>query len=134
MKQYYHLDVYKSSYKLLILIYQNLSKLNKEYKYTVGEKIKDKSFEILLNIYKISRHSKRDQIFENTFDNLEIIRLSIRLLRDLNVLNDKKFAILNLQIEDVLEQFTKWHKFESKKQIQFFVGVNILILNIKCTF
>jgi|SaaInl8_200m_RNA_FD_contig_123_15538_length_908_multi_6_in_0_out_1_1 hypothetical protein len=115
MKQYYHLDVYKSSYKLLILIYQNLSKLNKEYKYTVGEKIKDKSFEILLNIYKISRHSKRDQIFENTFDNLEIIRLSIRLLRDLNVLNDKKFAILNLQIEDVLEQFTKWHKFESKK-------------------
>ena len=115
MSEYYHLNVYKSSYKLLVEIYNNTKNLNKEHKYTIGEKIKEKSFEILLNIYRANKAKDKRKCIENALDDAEYIRLSIRLLRDLNVLNDSKFVVLSEIIEDVTLQFTKWGKYEDKK-------------------
>ena len=108
MAEYYHLNVYKSSYKLLVEIYKNSKNFNKEYKYTIGEKIKEKSFEVLLNIYRANR--AKDKVFHINvaLDDVEFLRLSIRLLRDLNVLNDVKFVALSEMLEDVRIQFEKW--------------------------
>jgi hypothetical protein len=112
MSNYYHLDVYKSSYRLLVEIYRNLKNLSKEYKYTIGEKVKDKAFEILINIYKANKSKDKILYLDNALDNTEFIRLSLRLLRDLNVLNDNKFISLNEIIEDVFLQFKKWKNYE----------------------
>jgi len=115
MSNYYHLNVYKASYKLLVELYKNLNNLNKEHKYTIGEKIKEKSFEIILNIYRANRVKQKVQFIDTALDDVEYIRLSLRLLRDLNVLNNKKFVSLNLIIEDVLLQFEKWRNYENHK-------------------
>lgn len=111
MAEYYHLNVYKSSYKLLVEIYKNSKNFNKEYKYTIGEKIKEKSFEILLNIYRANRAKDKVVYINKALDDAEYLRLSIRLLRDLNVLNDVKFVTLNEILEDVALQFEKWGKY-----------------------
>lgn len=116
MAEYYHLNVYKSSYKLLVEIYKSAKNLNKEHKYTIGEKIKERSFEILLNIYRANKATDKVKYIDSALDDAEYIRLSIRLLRDLNVINDSKFVILSEIIEDVSNQFTKWGKYEDKKQ------------------
>jgi len=110
---YCHLEVYKSSYKLLNLVFLHTKNLNKEYKYTLAEQIKQRCFNILLLIYKINRKKDRLGLIDTALDDVEFVRLSVRLLRDLKVLNDRKFTILNLQIEDVKVQFEKWYKFEN---------------------
>lgn len=114
---YSQLDVYKSSYKLLNEIFLHTKTLNKEYKYTLGEDIKKRCFNILVTIYKINRKKDRLALIDISLDDIEFIRLAIRLLMDLKVLNNKKFTILNIQIEEVKVQFEKWHRFENDKSL-----------------
>jgi hypothetical protein len=45
------LKVYKDSYDLLLHLYQISTNFNKDFKYTLGEKIKNETLEILINIY-----------------------------------------------------------------------------------
>ena len=46
------LKVYKDSYDLLVYLYQISVNFNKDFKYSLGEKIKNETIEILINIYK----------------------------------------------------------------------------------
>ena len=47
MALYFNLPVYKESYELLLMIFQNSSKLPKNYKYTLGERLKMKQLKCL---------------------------------------------------------------------------------------
>lgn len=109
--QYYELDVYKSSYKLLQETFIHTRTLNKEYKYSLGEDIKKKSFEVLLNIYRANRSNKKTIFIEKARDDVEFIRLSFRLLKDLKVLSLKKFTLLNQTIEDISKQLSGWSNY-----------------------
>ena len=46
------LKAYKDSYDLLVYLYQISVNFNKDFKYSLGEKIKNETIEILINIYK----------------------------------------------------------------------------------
>ena len=115
MRSYYHLDVYKSSYKLLTEVYKSFRNLNREYKYTIGEKVKERVFEVLVGIYRANRSKDKVACLHKALEDVEYIRLSLRLLRDLGVLSEKKFVRLMQISEDVLVQFEKWKHYEEKK-------------------
>jgi len=51
MALYNDLPVYKASYDLLVEIFQFVKNFNKEYKYTIGEKLKNETIEMIANIY-----------------------------------------------------------------------------------
>lgn len=115
MARYYELEVYRASYLLLVESYKSLGNLNREYKYTVGAKIKEQVFEILLEIYRASRAGDKALHVNRALDYVEYVRLSIRLLRDLGVLNDAKYTHLVTHVEAAGEQFEKWHVYLEKK-------------------
>lgn len=115
MGDYYHLDVYKSSYKLLVEVHKNFTTLNKEHKYTIGEKVKKKVFDVLVGIYKANKSTHKVTTLEQILDDEEYIRLSLRLLRDLRVLNEKKYVGLLVLCEDVAMQFEKWLRYEERR-------------------
>ena len=46
------LKVYKDSYDLLLFLYQISVNFNKDFKYSLGEKIKDEALELIIDIYK----------------------------------------------------------------------------------
>jgi len=115
MGDYYHLDVYKVSYKLLVEIHKDFTNLNREHKYTTGEKVKEKVFEILIGIYRVNKSVKRVAKLESILDDVEYVRLSLRLLRDLNVLSEQRYVRLLVLCEEVRMQFEKWCGYEVKK-------------------
>jgi hypothetical protein len=96
-------------------IHKKLINLNKEYKYSTGTQIKEKTFSLLIYIYKANRSKNKIIFLDKAIDDIEYIRLSIRLLKDLNVLNESKFASFNILIEDIKIQLDKWYNYENKK-------------------
>lgn len=55
MATYYNLPVYKQSYDLLLDIFKLTKEFNREYKYTIGEELKDKRkliTDVLFDIFK----------------------------------------------------------------------------------
>ncbi len=61
MAQYDQLPVYKAGYDLLILIFQLSHSLNREYKFTLGEKLKNEVTDLLTNIYRANRVVQKNE-------------------------------------------------------------------------
>ena len=58
MALYTALPVYKVAYDLLIEIFKRTKLFSREYKYTIGERLKNESLELIINIYKANKAQK----------------------------------------------------------------------------
>jgi len=113
MALYSNLPVYKLGYDLLIEIYKRTKTFSREYKYTVGERLKEESLALLINVYKANK-SKKENRLENidlARKNVEIIRLLLRVTKDLKIIGVKGYAFLNIKIEELSKQLTAWQKY-----------------------
>ena len=73
MALYYHLPVYKTSYDLLLAIFQLTKNFSREYKYTIGQDLKNITTEMILNIYRANSTMSKKEIIQNGRENIEII-------------------------------------------------------------
>lgn len=110
MANYNHLPVYKVSYDLLIELFRYTKDFNREYRYTLGESIKKETIEMIRNIYRANSVQFKKDIIQSARENIETIRLFLRLLMDLHQISLKKFVFLNEKIESVSKQLTAWQK------------------------
>lgn len=114
MAIYDTLPVFKKGYDLLIEIYKMTSGLSREYKYTVGEKLKNETLELLLQIYKANLSWEKEIHIDKCRENTEAVRLLIRLLHDLRQISIKRMIALNVLMENVSKQLSGWKKSVSK--------------------
>lgn len=107
------LPVYKLGYDLLLAIYDRVKLFTREHKYTLGEKLKNETLELLINIYKAnkSKQEPRLQYIENARQNTEVMRLLLRVAKDLKIIGIKGHVALNLQVEEMSKQLSSWHKY-----------------------
>ncbi len=111
MATYNHLPVYKASYELLVELFRWTKDFNREYKFTIGESIKKETINMITNIFRANgSYSERAIIIQSARENIETIRLFLRLLKDLKQINLKKFIYLNEKIESVSKQLSAWQK------------------------
>ena len=108
MALYYYLPVYKASYDLLLAIFQLTKNFSREYKYTIGQDLKKITTEMILNIYRANSASDKKEIIQKGRENIEIIKLYVRLLKDLKQISVKKLIHVNELIESVSKQLTGW--------------------------
>ena len=116
MTTYYNLPVYKQSYDLLLDIFKLTKEFNREYKYTIGEELKKETTAMIINIYRANSNNDKYNHISNARENIEVIRLLIRLLKDLKQIQVVKIAKLNLAIEDLSKQLTGWSNYSKIKE------------------
>jgi len=110
MAHYNELPVYKATYDLLLAIFQFTKDFSKEYKYTVGESLKRETIELLTLIYRANtRHQKAD-VLQIAREQIEVIRLLIRVMKDMKQINIQRFVKINQAVENVSKQLTGWQK------------------------
>ena len=95
MSLYNNLPVYRASYDLLVDLFRLTKDFNREYKYTLGESIKKEIVEMITNIYRANSSYSKEKIIQSARENVEVIRLFLRLLKDLKQVNLEKFIFLN---------------------------------------
>ncbi|GAI94110.1 unnamed protein product [marine sediment metagenome] len=110
MAQYIELPVYKAAYDLLLQIFALTHNLTREYKFTLGEKLKNEITDLLTNIYRANRVREKAKILEKARENLELVRLYIRILLDTKQISNKKHIFINQSIEKESKQLAGWHK------------------------
>ncbi len=115
MALYYTLPVYKASYKLVILLFSNSDNFAREYKYTVGQKMKEEGAELIKNIYRANKAMDKSAAIGEARENVEMIRLFVRLMQEFDQIGLKKFVEINLNIEEVSKQLANWEKYSSEK-------------------
>ncbi len=110
MGRYNELPVYKASYDLLLEIFRFTKNISKEFKYTVGESLKKETTKLITLIYRANSKKDKYDVIQEARERIEIIRLFIRLMKDLKQISLKRFVLVNKQIENVSKQLTGWQK------------------------
>jgi hypothetical protein len=102
------LPIYKATYDLLLAIFNFTKEFTKEYKYTVGEQLKLETMKLLTLIYRANARRDKLEIIRTAQEQIEIIRLYIRVMKDMKQISLKKFVGVNQKVENVSKQLTGW--------------------------
>jgi hypothetical protein len=73
---------------------------------------RDRYFYTLKTIDFNRANSRKDkkEVLQEARERIEVIRLFIRLMKDMKQINLKKFVLINQTVEDVSKQLTGWQK------------------------
>lgn len=112
---YDELPVYKASYDLLLEIFRFVKNFSKEFKYTVGDNLKKETVELITLIYRANSSRDKGEIIQRARERIEVIRLLLRLMKDLKQINISKFVFVNEKIEIVSRQLIGWQKNQNQK-------------------
>lgn len=114
MARYDELPVYKASYDLLLEIFRFTREFNREFKYTVGESLKKETLELITLIYRANSKTDKWETLQSAREKIEVIRLFVRLMKDLKQISLERFVQVNKQVENVSRQLTGWQKSVNK--------------------
>ncbi len=113
MAIYTSLPVYKESYTLCVEMFAFTRGMAREYKYTLGERLKNQCIDLILIIYEANRGSteEKQELIGRARKANETIRLLFRLCLDLKLCSMKNFVRLSNHVESISKQLAAWQKY-----------------------
>jgi len=120
MARYDHLPLFKSTYALVLLVYQVTRKYDREYKYTLGEKIKENAHEILDGIIRTNSlpDPQKSASLKLLLLDVERLRIYFRISCDLHIMTPKFLGVLTERIEEIEKQMNGWMKYASNTEVR----------------
>ena len=94
MAQYDQLPVYKQSYDLLLELYTLSKNMERDFKFTLGEKIKNEVTDLIVNVYRANSRVDKAILIANARENTEVVRLLMRLYKDLKQIKTNEYVSL----------------------------------------
>lgn len=108
MVLYTELPVYRDTYQLILRIFEITKEFSKEYKYTIGQDMKRDALSLMRSIYRANKHDNRTAHLEVFLDELELLKLEIRLCVDMKLMPIRKQAVISELLERIGKQVTGW--------------------------
>ncbi len=110
MATYDNLPVFKASYSLLLLLFDGSRHMQRDYRYTLGETMKKELLELIVHVYRANARREKKLLLEKARENIEVIRLLLRLAHELRQFPLKEFALASEKVESISKQLTAWDK------------------------
>jgi hypothetical protein len=114
MAQYKHLPIYRITYELLQRIVDATTHFPRDFKFTLGQKMKDEAIELVVLIYRANSSKSKEIHINSMLERLQVIELLLRLSLDMRVLPAKNYAAIVEMIESLGKQASGWKKANSK--------------------
>ena len=96
------LPAFKVAYELCLYLCKLCSKFSKNYRYSLGENLRKTAVLLCENLYlatKIEKHTFK--FISSSAEELNRLRIQIRLLKDLQQITIKQWAYINREIDDL---------------------------------
>lgn len=110
MAQYQHLPIYKVTYDLLKLVTKKVKEFPRDFKYSLGDKIRNECIDLVISIYKANSGVSKQENIKNILEKIQVIELMLRLSKDLNLLSIKSFSEIIELTDSISRQAQGWIK------------------------
>ena len=115
MAQYKHLPIYRLTYELLQRVMKVTKEFPREYKFTLGEKIKEEVIELVVLIYRANSAEDKGPHLATLLERLQVLELLIRLSQDMRLITVKNYAQIVEMTGSIGKQTAGWRKSLPKK-------------------
>jgi hypothetical protein len=110
MALYYELPIYKETYRLLLYLYTLTRHFNREYKYTLGQSMKNTGMRMVRYIFKANTATDKTEALLQLSDEVEMLKLELRLCIDMRLITPEQQAQAWEAIESISRQMSGWKK------------------------
>ncbi len=110
MAQYKHLPIYKTTYELLEMVTRKTKNFSRDFKYSLGDKIRNECVELVVFIYKANSAQDKAEYLQQILDRVQVIELLLRLSKDLHLLNVEGFSEIVFLTDSLGRQAQGWLK------------------------
>lgn len=110
MTRYAHLTIFQKSYDLTLRMCREVHNFPKGYKYTLGEKLQNVGIEILDGIIIANSEKDKREAIRKINQDLERLRIFVRLCYSLGVIGKKKYEVLEKYIDEIGKMAGGWLK------------------------
>ena len=106
----FDIPIFKKSYELYKTLYEIRVRIPKQDRYTLWQKCEDTSIKIIEGILKATSAHKKERLvlLENTSNDLNILRVFIRLSKDTKVIDQAKYEIIQSSIDEIGRMLGGW--------------------------
>ena len=108
MALYYDLPVFNDMYRLTLDIFELTGHFSREYKFTLGQDMKRDCLVLVRSIYRANKNKERVSYLEQFLDEFEVLKLEVRLCKDLKLITVRQQALLAVSMEKIGKQITGW--------------------------
>jgi four helix bundle protein len=104
--------IFQKSYDLYKLLYLYVGSFPKKDRYTLGQRIENSLLDFIESIILACQLAKTEKlpILQKASIKLDVVKVFIRLCKDLKVLDNKKYLILESQIQEIGKMLGGWIK------------------------
>lgn len=119
MAHHEQIDIYKSSFDLLLLLHRLVANFPRECRYTLGEKIVNGTTKLIVYIFKANRAKlqKRYDFLEAMYDLLQEIIIYVRLSSEMKYVPKNEYAKIVQMHTGIEKQLSGWLNY-TEGQIQ----------------
>ena len=114
MARHEHLPIYKLSYELLVQVVQVTKEFPREFKFTLGQRLRDEVIELLVLIYRANSQKDKAPVISELLERILVVELLVRLCHDLRILTRKHYAALVQMTVSLARQAEGWKKSANK--------------------
>jgi hypothetical protein len=114
LSKYEHLPIYKQTYDLLLRVMTATKNFPREYKYTLGQKLKDEIIELVVLIYRANSVTDKAAFVAQIVERVQVIQLMIRVAHDIKILPRRHYAALSEMTDNLARQAGGWLKSSGK--------------------
>jgi hypothetical protein len=113
MAQFLHLPIYIKTYEFIKVIYRIVRQFRKEYKYTLGAELQQIIWQILDGIIRTNSlpDSRKKDGIEEISQLFDKFKIRLRFAYEIGLLTDKKFGIIQKEIEEIGRMIGGWQKW-----------------------
>ena len=115
MARYDHLPLFKATYNLCLEIYKVTANYSREYKFTLGETMKELSHDIVDTVIEtnsLENKNKTGNLYRLLIK-IEKLRIYLRISCDLKILSPQSLGKSAEMIEDIRKQTGGWINYVS---------------------
>ena len=106
--------IFKKIYDLILLIYQYVRLFPRQDKFILGERIENAAIDLLESTIKANQLQDKVSLLLDVNTKLDILRVYIRLAKDLRLLDIKKYEDISGHITEIGKMLGGWIKYEKK--------------------
>ena len=116
MAQYKHLPIYKAAYDLLLRLMMATKDFSRDYKYTLGQKMRDEVLGLILFIYRANSATDRTAHITEIVERIQLVEVMLRMSHDLRVLPRGQYAGLVEMTDSLARQAQGWLKSSGRRK------------------
>ena len=111
-----HLQIYRTSYELLKYITIITKDFPKDYKFTLGQKLKEEMIDLILQLFKANNAQNKIPHLEISIERLQTVQMLLRLCKDMQFISVHQFSETVKHTDSISKQSAGWCRYNTSTQ------------------